>query len=40
MQEIKTKKSEELVPIDTSGDPVDVELKEEKNSAVLIKQMF
>jgi len=33
MQEIKTKKSEELVPIDTSGDPVDVELKEEKNSA-------
>jgi len=32
MQEIKTNKSEELVPIDTSGDAVDVEVKEEQSS--------
>ena len=30
MQEVQTSKSEKLVPIDTSGEAVDIELKEEK----------
>ena len=34
MQEVETKKSEKLVPIDTSGEAVDVELKEEKVESV------
>ena len=34
MQEVQTNKSEQLVPIDTSGNAVDVELKEETSSTV------
>ena len=30
MQEVQTNKSEKLVPIDTSGEAVDIELKEDK----------
>ena len=30
MQEVQTNKSEKLVPIDTSGESVDIELKEDK----------
>ena len=29
MQQVETKQSEKLVPIDTSGEAVDIELKEE-----------
>ena len=32
MQEVQTKKSEKLVPIDTSGNAVDIEVKEEQAS--------
>ena len=34
MQEVQTNKSEKMVPIDTSGDAVDVEVKEEKVESV------
>ena len=34
MQQVETKKSEKLVPIDTSGESVDIELKEENISPV------
>ena len=34
MQQVEQKKSEKLVPIDTSGKGVDVELKEESSSTV------
>jgi len=34
MQEVQTKKAEKMVPIDTSGEAVDVELKEEKVESV------
>ena len=34
MQQAETKKSEKLVPIDTSGESIDVELKEEKVDSV------
>ena len=34
MQEVQTSKSEKMVPIDTSGDAVDVEVKEEKVESV------
>ena len=34
MQEVQTNKSEKMVPIDTSGDAVDVEIKEEKVESV------
>ena len=30
MQEVQTNKSEKLVPIDTSGEAIDIELKEDK----------
>ena len=30
MQEVQTNKSEKLVPIDTSGNAVDIEVKEEQ----------
>jgi len=38
MQEVQTKKSEKLVPIDTSGNAVDVELKEDKTSTVPVNE--
>ena len=34
MQEVQTSKSEKMVPIDTSGESVDIELKEDKVDAV------
>ena len=34
MQEVQTNKSEKMVPIDTSGEPVDIELKEDKVDSV------
>ena len=34
MQEVQTNKSEKLVPIDTSGESVDIELKEDKLDTV------
>ena len=34
MQQVETKKSEKLVPIDTSGESVDIELKEDKVTSV------
>ena len=34
MQEVQTNKSEKMVPIDTSGESVDIELKEDKVDAV------
>ena len=38
MQEVQTKKSEKLVPIDTSGNAVDVEVKEEKVSTPQVNE--
>ena len=34
MQEVQTSKSEKMVPIDTSGESVDIELKEDKVDSV------
>ena len=34
MQEVQTNKSEKLVPIDTSGESVDIKLKEDKLDTV------
>ena len=34
MPEVQTSKSEKMVPIDTSGEPVDIELKEDKVDSV------
>ena len=38
MQEVQTNKSEKLVPIDTSGDAVDVELND-TNDEVQVEQV-
>jgi hypothetical protein len=38
MQEVQTKKSEKLVPIDTSGNAVDVEVKENETSTVPVNE--
>ena len=38
MQEVQTKKSERLVPIDTSGNAVDIEVKEDETSSVPVNE--
>ena len=38
MQEVQTKKSERLVPIDTSGNSVDIEVKEDETSSVPVNE--
>jgi len=38
MQEVQTNKSEKLVPIDTSGEAIDIELKEDKVENVNTKK--
>jgi len=39
MQEVQTNKSEKLVPIDTSGEAVDIELKEDKNEDIKTQEV-
>jgi hypothetical protein len=38
MQEVQTNKSEKLVPIDTSGNAVDVEVKEDQTSTPSVNE--